>query len=553
MEHFSGEILTDERVEQYLSNDIWTSETFIDVFKKDVAAYPLLVHKDEHQSMTYRDMWTKMEALAAGFYKLGIRKGDHIGLQLSNNLDYVLAVLAAARIGAVSVLLQIDLGEEALRTSLLQSQVKILITADSYRGQDLWRRDTHLISSIARLTTLIVQGNETALSDDVIAFSSLKNSGDKLPDAILEQNAPKPLDPFMMAFTSGTTGSPKGVVHLHANYLWAARAYIRNFNYAPGDCVLTIAPIAHQTGMLAGIMMTIVSGGRIALLDRFSAQRVFQWIVREQAAFIISAPPHVTHLAHAPGLQNVNTSSVKLLIYAGSPVPSTVLNQLQEKGRIHVGCLFGWTEGFVATLTKPNDPVEAVSHTVGFAVPGVEIRLVNALGQVVAQGETGEMWSRGPNFCAGYYQLPEAARARWDDDGWFHSGDLLYQDKDKRYHFVGRADDIINRGGTKIDPKSVEDVVSGFPNVESVNVVGVPHPKLGQQTVACLILKKGSEPFTLQSLRTYLGTHGLGKFQYPDRLEFFTNFPRTSSGKPQKNILKKWVIKRLNDEKQLAN
>lgn len=548
MFEFRGSILTKERSSEFLKKGIWKNESFIDVLKADVEKSPDLVHKDERQSFTYRQFWDKVEAIAAAFYRMGVRKGDRVALQMPNTLDYVLAIFGASRIGAISVLLQVDLGRKALKESLNQSKSKLWITVDSYRGQPLWQRAMDMQKEVSSLKEVIVQGDVTDIPDALQTFTALKNSGEKLPEDILRENAPGPLDGFLMAFTSGTTGSPKGVVHLHGNYLWAARAYAKNFGYAPGDCVLDIAPIAHQTGMLAGIMMTIVTGGRLVLLDRFSAKRVLEWTEKEKAAFIIGAPPHVTHITNYPGLTHADTSSVKVFIYAGAPVPSVILQRLQEKGGIHVGCLFGWTEGFVATLTRPDDPIEAVSNTVGFAVPGEEMKLVDENGKTVVQGETGEMWSRGPNFCAGYFEFPEAAAKQWDQDAWFHSGDLLRQDEDGRYHFVARADDIINRGGTKVDPKSVEDVLGGFPGVDAVNVVGAPHPTLGMQTVACIVLQQGQPKFGLSELRDYLGEHGLAKFQFPDRLEFFRELPQTESGKPKKKDLKEWVLKRIKDE-----
>ncbi|WP_332237122.1 class I adenylate-forming enzyme family protein [Sporolactobacillus sp. KGMB 08714] len=545
MFNFRGKVLSEQRINEYLDKGIWENESFVDVLKADVEKNPDLIHKDERQSLSYKELWEKVEALAAEFYRMGIRKGDRIAMQLPNTLDYVLAIFGASRIGAVSVLLQVDLGENAIIKSLKQSQSKLWITVDSYRGHHLWQRALEIKKEVPSLVSVIVQGDVAGVPDSVPHFEALKNSGRKLSEDVLQENAPGPADGFVMVFTSGTTGSPKGVVQLHGNYLWAARAYAKNFGYMPGDCVLDVAPIAHQTGMLAGIMMTIATGGRIVLLDRFSAKRVLDWTEQEKAAFIIGAPPHVTHMANYSGLEEADTSSVKVFIYAGASVPSAILRRLQETSGIQVGCLFGWTEGFVATLTRPDDPIEAVSKTVGFVVPGEEVKLVDEEGKVVERGEAGEMWSRGPNFCAGYFELPEFAAKQWDREGWFHSGDLLRQDENGRYTFLGRSDDIINRGGTKIDPKSVEDVLGGFPGVGAVNVVGAPHPTLGAQTVACVVLQEGRQAFRLDELRDYLGVHGLAKFQFPDRLEFFDELPRTESGKPKKNVLREWVLERI--------
>ncbi|WP_062305917.1 class I adenylate-forming enzyme family protein [Alicyclobacillus sendaiensis] len=535
---FPGRTLSEERAKLYFEKGYWTNESFVDVFYEDVKKYPHFVHRDETREATYEKLWREIESVAAHLYRMGVRKGDTVALQLPNVLDYVVAVFACARIGAIGVSLQIDLGRQAIVSSMRTSRAKVWIIADYFRGESLYDMAQSLKPELPDLTHIVVQGDPERAPEGATTFASLREAGDTLGEAELAANKPEALDAFLMVFTSGTTGSPKGVVHLHANYLWAARAYAKNFGYQPEDAVLCLAPICHQTGMLAGVMMTVASGGRIMLLDRFSASRVIAWIEKYKPAYLVGAPPHVIHVANAPNLKQADTSSVKLFIYAGAPVPKAVLEQLQRDSGIKVGCMFGWTEGFLATATRLDDPLEALSSTVGFVIPGTEVRLVDEDGNDVKPGEPGEMWARGPNFSAGYYHNPEAARRQWDEDGWFHSGDILRQDENGRYIFIARADDIINRGGTKIDPKTVEDAISKHEAVQNVAVVGAPDPTLGQQTVACVILKEGAKPFTLRELRDFLAEQGLAKFQFPDRLEFMTEFPQTHSGKIKKKDLR---------------
>jgi acyl-CoA synthetase len=538
MFEFAGRTLTESCGQQYIDQGSWTNESFADVLERSVKLHPNLLHKDEERTISYKEMWNEIESVAANLYNMGIRKGDTVAIQLPNTLDYVIAVFGAARIGAISVLLQVDLGPQAILDSLEQSKAKVWIITDNFQGRALYDRARDIQQKIPDLKHLIVQGDTSQVPSEALSFSSLRSRGNSLSEQELHENRPEPLDAFIMVFTSGTTGSPKGVVHLHGNYVWAVRAYAKNFGYQPEQAVLDLAPICHQTGMLAGIMMPILSGGRILLLERFSTTRVFKWIEQEKPTFLIGAPPHVIHIANSPKLKSVDTSSVKLFIYAGAPVPSTVLQRLQTDGGIRVGGMFGWTEGLVVTATRPEDPIEAVSSTVGSLIPGIEVRLVDDTGSDVEPGTPGEMWSRGPNFSAGYFENPEAASRQWDEDGWFHSGDILYQDENGRYKFIARADDIINRGGTKVNPKSVEDVIGGHTAVERVSVVGAPHETLGQQIVACIVLKEGCMPFSLPELRQFLDQCGLAKFQFPDRIEFMSELPTTHSGKVKNKDLR---------------
>lgn len=535
---FSGRTLTEERAQSYIDKGYWTDESFVDVLRQDVEKYPDFMHRDEDRSITYKQMWDEVEAVAAELYERGIRKGDTVAVQLPNSLDYVVAVFGIARIGAIGVSLQIDLGRQAILQSLERSKSKGWIIAESFRGEPLYELAMDISEQLPNLQHVILQGDPKRAPEGALTFTSLRDSEKRLSEDVLETNRPGPLDAFLMVFTSGTTGAPKGVVQLHANYLWASRAYAKNFGYEPGQGVLDLAPICHQTGMLAGVMMTIASGARILLLERFSASRVLKWIESDKPTYLVGAPPHVIHVANAANLKSTDTSSVKLFIYAGAPVPSSVLERLQADSGIKVGGMFGWSEGFLATATRPDDPLDALSNTVGFAIEGTDVRLVDEDGHDVEQGTPGEMWSRGPNFAAGYYENPEAAHRQWDKDGWFHSGDVLRQDENGRYKFIARADDIINRGGTKIDPKSVEDSIAAHKSVQNVAVVAAPDETLGQHSVACIVLHEGEDPFSLSSLRTFLGERGLAKFQYPDRVEFVEELPTTHSGKIKKRELR---------------
>jgi len=543
---FSGMQLNNERVKAYFDQGLWTHESFVDVLESRVRSYPDLVHKDEKRSLTYLELWAEVESFAASLYELGIRKGDKVAIQLQNTLDYVIAMFGIGRIGAASVLLQVDLGRNDLLYSLEKSGARAWIVSDSYRGEDLFGLASDLKEALPLLRHIILQGNAAAVQEDTLSFDEMSKRDIRLSDEQLKDNRPGPLDVWVIAFTSGTTGAPKGVVHVHANYLWSARAYASIYGFKPGETVLNMAPISHQTGMLVGVMMPIVSGGCMLLHDRFSSTRVLKLIAENKPTYLVGAPPHLIHLTNAPNLTKVDTSSVRLFIYAGAPVPSPILKRLQEESGITVAAMFGWTEGFVVLCTRPDDLLEVISTSVGTPVAGIEFKLVDEDGIEVQPGSPGEALSRGPNFCMGYYNNPEAASRQWDDEGWFHSGDILYEDEHGRYVFMCRKDDVINRGGTKVDPKRVEDACAAHPAVEVVAVVSEPDETLGQRTVACVTLKEGSEPFSITELQAFLNRRGLAKYQYPDKVCFFDALPMTHSGKIKRKDLRLQVLKESN-------
>lgn len=539
VEPFPGMALTEERIQHYLSEGYWTDETFVDAMEQNVRERADLRHRDEYRTITYRQLWEESGAVAAALLDLGLKKGDKVALQLPTTLDYVVALLGAVRIGVVAVLLQVDLGRDAVAKSIERSGASAIIVAENYRGEPLAESALSIRNELPGLREVIVQGGDpSGYPDDVMAFEEIRSSGRKLSEAEAAANRPEALDPFVMAFTSGTTGTPKEVLHLHANYVYGDRSYAKLYGHKPGEATLCLAPISHQTGMLVGVWLPIYTGGRMLLMEHFAVSRVLRWMEEEKPTYLVGAPPHVIHVANSPKLKDIDTTNARLFIYAGGPVPSPVLRRLQEDSGITVSCMFGWTEGLGMSITLPDDPIEAISQTIGRPLPGMEVVLVDDHGNPVPTGEPGEMLSRGPSFCAGYYNNPEAAAERWDEEGWFHSGDLLRKDEEGRYTFMGRADDIINRGGTKIDPKQIEDACSEHEAIDQIVIVGAPDPTLGQRTVACVILTEGAKEFSLEELHRFLSERNFARFQLPDQLVFLEEFPTTHSGKTKRKDLR---------------
>ncbi|MCL6516853.1 MAG: AMP-binding protein [Alicyclobacillus sp.] len=535
----------------YLAQAIWQEDAFPDVMERWVADRPDETHRDERRRITNAALWRESESIAAGLRTLGIGRGDVVAVQLGSSLDAIAVLIAISRIGAVAALLQVDLGREALRQSLLQAGASVWVVAATHHGQPIAKTAMSLRSQLPELRQVVVAAdNPSAVPDGCPSLDEWRQAGLRLSksDARLR---PGPLDPFIMVFSAGTTGVPRGIVHLHANYLWAVRTYADVYGLKAGDGTLTLAPLYHQTGMLLGAVMPLVRGGRLLLMDRFSAQRTLRWIGEERPRFIVGAPPHLVHLAQSPTLRDADTASVAMFLYAGAPVPSDILRQLQRDTGWRVGSLFGWSEGLLACGTRPDDPVEAVSTTVGRAMPGMEIRLVDEDGRDVPAGETGEVWCRGPSFCAGYFHQPEAAAERWDEAGWFHSGDLFRVDESGRYVYCGRTDDIINRGGTKIDPKVVEAAMLRHPAVAEAALVGVPDATLGRRTVACIVPRQ-EWGVSLEALRGFLAELGLAKYELPDGLRLFDSLPKTVIGTVRRSVLSQWCERGLGREPDSA-
>jgi non-ribosomal peptide synthetase component E (peptide arylation enzyme) len=217
-------------------------------------------------------------------------------------------------------------------------------------------------------------------------------------------------------------------------------------------------------------------------------------------------------------------------MYAGAPCPIDILRRLHERLGCALSVFYGWTEGLAHTYSLPSDPLEVTSVTIGRVGEGWEARVVGDDGQDVAVGETGEFWGRGPNLSPGYYHQPDFMPARYGPDGWFMSGDLVTRNEDGTYTFVARKDDVINRGGLKIDPRELEEILYRHPGIAQAVVVGYPDPRLGERTCA-FVVPAANQQVDLEEVKAYLGAEGLAKYKWPERLEILARLPMTPTGK----------------------
>jgi len=520
MSQFPGMVLSESAAQRYLDSGTWSQQTWLDIFAENVLQSPELTHRDDERTLTNQAWWDASESVAAVLVKLGVDKGDRVVIQFPSTLDYLIALFAIVRIGAVAVLLQTDLGPDMTRQSLSTSGAKVWMCVSNYRGEPILENALAMRQHLPQLQHIISLGTANTANRAVLHFEEMRDRSERLDPEEIHKRRPTPVDPFVMLFTAGTTGQPRGIVHLHGNSVYAANAYCQRFGLHVGEATLDMAPIYHLTGMLVGVLMPIASGGRIVLLERFAASRALRLIASEAPTYLVGAPPHLIHLAEHPQLTETNTSSVRIYFYAGAPVPPKVLAKLQSDTGWIVGGLFGWSEGFLACSTELTDSPDAISTTVGKPILGTEIELVDEAGNPLPEDPSlvGEMLCKSPSFAAGYYGDASAAGEKWDAEGWFHSGDLFSKDAEGRYRFRGRRDNIINRGGAKINPRTVEDACNRHPCIHQSVLVPIPDSTLGQKTVLGVIPVPLASVPSRAELIEFLTAEGLAKFQMPDEV-----------------------------------
>jgi acyl-CoA synthetase (AMP-forming)/AMP-acid ligase II len=367
-----------------------------------------------------------------------------------------------------------------------------------------------------------------------IRFEDLVSAEARGPD--LTTLRPTGADPFFVMFTSGTTGRPKAELHTHANNLF----WIQNFEAEqrfPADAQwIIVTPIAHLTGLGIGVLSALHRGAPFTLLASWDAGRCVDLLERDRPTYLLGAPPMLIDLARFPQLREHDVQSVRGICYAGAPCPAEILNTLNTDLGADVYAFYGYTEGGVTHMTRPGDPITITSRSFGKAIRGVEHRLMELVEEgdgergVPLPGE-GELWARGPSFIVGYYEQPETTAKMFTADGWFRSGDVARFDADGYGYFVSRRDDLINRGGYKIDPREVEEVLYEHPAVSQAAVVAMPDDRLGQRAAVFIVPRTPGDHLDLAEVTTFLEKKGVSRTKWPEAVEMLDSFPTTSTGK----------------------
>jgi acyl-CoA synthetase (AMP-forming)/AMP-acid ligase II len=345
-----------------------------------------------------------------------------------------------------------------------------------------------------------------------------------------------------MAFTSGTTGNPKGVMHSHNTTLAAARILNGDMGLGRDDVMMTWLPCGLNWGYLT-LVQSVLAGARVVLMDRFRPAAALDLIERERVTYIPTAPASLTAILQEKDLATRDLSSLRLVISGGASAPVETIRAWREVAPGHLIELLGMLETGYQTYTRKEDDPERVAGSVGTPASHMGLRLVDLEGNDVKPGEEGEICADGPSVHLGYHNNPGANEEGFLAGGWFRSGDLGMIDGDGNLRIVGRLKEMINRGGKKFFPREIEEILYTHPAVLYAAIVGLPDPRLGERNCLCLVPKPGAPPPTLDELVAFLGD-SVATYKLPERLELFEQLAFTPTGKIQRHVLVRQVLAR---------
>ncbi|MCD2194629.1 AMP-binding protein [Actinomycetospora endophytica] len=541
---------------------VWTPMALherLDACAAEFADRPLVI--TDERTVSYAEAAAWAARLADGLVALGVRPGDRVGLVMANYPEFVPLKFAISRVGAIAIPFNYLYRTEELRYVLDQSDCNVLITMTGFATLDYlamldeivpgWEDRDATPTQLPELREILTLSTDGRSRAGVRTVDDLAELGAAHPGGATATVAPDSVADIL--YTSGTTGSPKGVLITHDASQRTGYASALTRAMEDGRRILFSLPCYHMFGYVEGLMAALMVGGAVVLQTAFDAGCYLEGIERHRATDILCVPTMTVALLEHPDVRTRDLSGLRAILSGAAPAPVWLWEKVRDTlGVAEIVTGYGMTEqGGAMTLSLPEDPLERLSETVGrvklagaaglpesagdAAGDLTEYRTIDVLdGEPLPAGEEGELAARGPTNMIGFYAKPEETALALDDEGWVRSGDLGYVRDDRYIVLTGRSKELYKSGGELVMPKEVEDVLSQHPGVSQAYAVGVADERWGEMGVACVVAKAGVEVTAEELIE--LCKARLARFKVPRRVVFLAaeDLPTTPTGKVQK-------------------
>lgn len=491
--------------------------------------------------ITYSQLAEHIDALAFCLLEAGLNNGDNIVMQLPNCWEFVALFFACQRIGVAPALALPQYRDHEIGHLVERVDAKAIAVKDVWREYDHQALAMRAAKGAGSAVRVLVAGT-TVASGNLDLREMLRPGCRDDIHGHFDKHAADPRDVSFFLLSGGTTGLPKLIARTHDDYGYSLRCSAETCGSHPDDVFLAVLPVAHGLTLGGpGVLGTLANGGRVVMAPSPNPEHAFRAVEREHATRTAVTPAVAHRWLEARKDSEADLSSLRLLQIGGAPLPAETAARIEPVLGCRLQQVFGMSEG-LHCYTRLDDPPDVVVHTQGRPMsPGDEVRIVDAQGDPVPDGEVGELLVRGPCVIRGYYADPEADRRSFAPGGWYRSGDLVRRDARGNLNVQGRIKDVINRGGEKISAEEVEDTLRVLPQVAQLSVVPMPDEELGERVCVCAVLKPGGS-LTLAAARELCLESGLAAFKAPERLVLLEALPLTPVGKVDKKLLRDRVM-----------
>ena len=525
------------------------------ILEKYVAEDPdheFMIYPDRGLRFTYKEVDERVNIFAKGLLSIGVTKGSKVGVWAKNVPDWMTFMFATAKIGAVLVTVNTNYKAAELEYIMKNADIHTMCMVNGYRDSDYVQILYDLVPELKttqrgklrsekfpELRNVVYIGQEKLRG--MYNTSELMKLGTLVGDDELERAKSRVdcHDEINMQYTSGTTGFPKGVMLTSHNILNNGLTIGDRMHFTAADRLLICVPLFHCFGCVLGVCSVITHGSTMVMVEDFDPLKVLASVHRERCTALHGVPTMFIAELHHPMFDMFDLSSLRTGIMAGAPCPIETMKQVMDKMYCkEIISVYGLTEtspGMTASAT--TDSMEIRATTVGRAFPNVEVKVLDPqTNEECPPGTPGEMCCKGYNIMKGYYKNPEATAAIIDENGFLHSGDLGVMDENGYFRITGRIKEMIIRGGENIYPREIENFLYKMPQIEAIEVAGIPSPKYGEQVGAFIKIKEGCT-LTEEEVKLYCRGQ-IARYKIPKYIFFVEGYPMTASGKIQKYRLK---------------
>jgi fatty-acyl-CoA synthase len=507
-------------------------------FDRTVAAFPdreALVEFATGRRWTWRELNHAVDLFARGLIAGGIAAGDRVGIWAPNCAEWTITQYATAKIGAILVNVNPAYRTHEFSYAVNQSGMRMLVAAETFKTSD-YRAMVEETMSSGRLDRGVLERVIYIGTDD---WADVVAAGEKVDADVVNERmlTLRPEDPINIQYTSGTTGRPKGATLSHRNILNNGYLVTELMGFTEQDRLCIPVPFYHCFGMvMANLGCTSHGATMVIPAPGFDPEITLRAIAEERCTAVYGVPTMFIAMQHHPTFADHDLSSLRTGCMAGSICPVEVMKRCLDDMHMAEVCIaYGMTETSpVSTQTRVDDDLERRTSSIGRVHPHVEIKIVDpATGETVERGQPGELCTRGYSVMLGYWDEAEKTAEAVDADGWMHTGDLAEMREDGYCTIVGRIKDMVIRGGENVYPREIEEFLYTHPDIEDVQVIGVPDEKYGEELCAWIKLRSGADPLDAEAVRAY-ATGKLAHFKIPRYVLLVEEFPMTVTGKIRK-------------------
>jgi len=541
-----------EQFDEYYRKGYWKEDTYASLLARNAQQWPdREALYDGRRRYSFREFDRLTDRLALRILRSGVRKGDVVSLLLPSSTESVMTYVACGKVGAVAnTSLNLRFREREIVNCLNKVRTKVIVVIAAYRDANFVEILSRVVGELPHLERIILVGEPPASVPPALE-GKCASWNEWMADPVENEVMPGFFSTYpergladdinYFGLTSGTTGDPKVVMHTPNSILANARGMTSDWGITDKDIIFSISPFYHHIALVAFAQAVLV-GARLVLIDPFDGKNALRMILEEKVTYAMGVPTHAIDILSACP-ERLDGLALRIFYMAGAPISPELASRIRKVLGATPQNVYGMTENSSHNYTRPDDSFETTIGTCGRPCEGYEVEIFDPgdRNRQLPQGEVGEIGTRGPLLMAGYFADQHRTAESFNDAGWFMSGDLGMLDAQGNLKVIGRTKDMIIRGGHKIYPAEIENVLHGHPDVLKVAIIGIPDARLGERAMACVIPKAG-RTVTLHGMNDYLLANGVVKYDLPEMAEVFDAFPMTPSGKVLKRVLREKMI-----------